>query len=557
MITRYPIFSVLSLLGWVVASSACGVESSDEQDARVTLDAGMAVDAHPVDAANPLEDADVTPDASEIDAGVIGVIDGGEIAMDAGVIDAGMSMDAAVFDAGARDAGVRDAGARDAGVRDAGARDAFVPPTPDAGPASPLGVGGRRRFTFATPVGQQYLVWPRGYLPLADGSVIIVGHSATYSVASGTTSPTDGFILWLEPSGTPRWSLALGSEREDSFAAVAPLGRDFIAVGGTRLSGIDAQDAWMVRFDANGHIVWSRRFGGPDSQILLSAVASATGEVVATGSHIRSAGDTDAMLAKIDANGELSWSRRVGIGAANPPENRFAERGQGVLLTTGGSILLVGNTTITEGGSIEDIFTAVLTSDGTTVSSARRLGVTDANQALRFVAPRADGTFVAGFVGDVLALLRADGTVSSLRQVGAGTSILGGIESEGQLLVAGYNLGGYIAATDGLTSLDGERSQSIRGLPGTQWQAWGVTHQPDGSYFMLGTTEQGRLLWIDRVSASFEAVECSGTLFSQALEAMRYGMHDLAFVTADVSYVATDFAVTTNALPISPSNACP
>lgn len=562
MLARYPVLSFFPVaVTWAVLSSACGVEPGEERDGALALDARSTLDASVAP-----EDADVILDASDpIDAGEVLLLDAGEnpLDIDAGSsADAGAPMDASEPDSGAHDAGAHDAGRFDAGLRDAGVRDAGSISISDGGPLTPLGVGERRQIAFPTPRGQQFLVWPRGYLPLADGSVIIVGRSATYDVGAGSTSSSDGFILWLEASGAPRWALALGSSLDDSFAAVAPLGEDFIAVGAARLPGVHAdgpQDAWMVRFDQAGRIVWSRRFGGAATQALDAVVAIEGGEALVAGTHIRAATDSDAIVARVNARGELAWSRQVGIGANNPPSNRFAERGQGVL-QTGGSILLVGTTNIAERGTIEDMFTAVITADGATVSSARRLGVTDANQALRFVSPRSDGTFVAAFADDIyrdsLGLLRADGTLSSLRQTASGTSLLGGLESGGTLLVAGQNLGGYIAATDGLSSLDGERSQFVAGHLGSPWRAWGVTRQPDGTHFLLGTSEQGRVLWLDRVSASFESVECNGTPFRQALDAKTFGMYDLAFTAADASYATTDFAITTNVLPMGEADLC-
>jgi hypothetical protein len=55
-----------------------------------------------------------------------------------------------------------------------------------------------------------------------------------------------------------------------------------VNLGGTLLSG-SGLDVFVAKYDTNGSHVWSRRFGGFDTQISNSVAVNSTGEVSVTG----------------------------------------------------------------------------------------------------------------------------------------------------------------------------------------------------------------------------------------------------------------------------------
>lgn len=96
--------------------------------------------------------------------------------------------------------------------------------------------------------------------PTADGGFVVAG-----SLRSGT-APTASQAAWamkIAADGSVTWQKTYGgSQALDAFEAVrqtADLG--YVLAGGFRATSSD--DVWVVRLDANGAILWQKRYGTP------------------------------------------------------------------------------------------------------------------------------------------------------------------------------------------------------------------------------------------------------------------------------------------------------
>ncbi|HEY0680388.1 MAG TPA: T9SS type A sorting domain-containing protein [Chitinophagaceae bacterium] len=107
-----------------------------------------------------------------------------------------------------------------------------------------------------------------GYLVMGtsfsnDGNV--TGHH-------GTTDSSDAWVVKLDRNGSIVWQRSYGGTRNDDFMyGLALSNGDFICVGSTEstngdVSGLHGSlaDLWAVRIDANGNIIWSKTYGGTD-----------------------------------------------------------------------------------------------------------------------------------------------------------------------------------------------------------------------------------------------------------------------------------------------------
>jgi hypothetical protein len=114
--------------------------------------------------------------------------------------------------------------------------------------------------------------------------------------------------------------------------------------GGGPLSSAGSTDIFAVKLDAQGQHLWSRRLGGTDyeegSGIAVDSAGNAllTGYFAGTadfgGGPLSSAGYYDVFVVKLDAQGQHLWSRRVG-GTSN-------DRGYGIAVDGVGNVLLTG-----------------------------------------------------------------------------------------------------------------------------------------------------------------------------------------------------------------------
>ncbi len=87
----------------------------------------------------------------------------------------------------------------------------------------------------------------------------------------------------------------------------------FVAAGQTKSFGNGDIDAWVLRLDAAGNLMWDKSYGGLDSDLAFSIdMTSDGGFVVAGQSRSFSGGFMDAWVFKIDPAGSVVWQKAYG-----------------------------------------------------------------------------------------------------------------------------------------------------------------------------------------------------------------------------------------------------
>jgi hypothetical protein len=205
------------------------------------------------------------------------------------------------------------------------------------------------------------------------GNVILAGDGGAIDFGGGNLKGPGVFVTKLDANSTHVWSksfadsavVTVSAVAIDVFANVAITGSfaDAIDFGGGALQSASSQDVFVAKLDANGEHLWSRRLGGPADQIASSVASDALGHVLvagyfagsmdAGGNALTSAGIQDAFVGKLDASsGTPLWLKRVGASGS-------LARAYGVAVDGTGNVLVVGTFT----GSV-DFGGGVLTSNG-------------------------------------------------------------------------------------------------------------------------------------------------------------------------------------------------
>jgi hypothetical protein len=170
----------------------------------------------------------------------------------------------------------------------------------------------------------------------ASGNVIVAGNfKGTVDFGGGTLTSAgdyDIFVLKFDATGNHVWSKRFGdSSRQigmsvavDEFGNVLVTGhfKGTVDFGGGSLTSSYYEDIFLVKFDAGGGHIWSKRFGTPYEQFGESVVVDGLGNVIFTGAFadtvdfgggpLASAGGHDVIVAKFDASGGHLWSNRFG-----------------------------------------------------------------------------------------------------------------------------------------------------------------------------------------------------------------------------------------------------
>jgi hypothetical protein len=216
---------------------------------------------------------------------------------------------------------------------------------------------------------------------------------------------TDFYLVKYDEFGSLIWSAhAGGSGDEYGIDVNVDANGDVIVVGNFSSAAVTfgahtvtniapgTPDMFIVKYDANGNVLWATREGGADwDNVSGVAVDQQTNDIYVSAAYYNAPievgtdsfpnnGGYDLLLMKFDANGNSIWSRNAG-GNFNDLANSVAVDGAGNVYISGGfasdTLIFTGNDTLVNAfGSIPDIFTVRYNSNGDFVW-AHRAGSND------------------------------------------------------------------------------------------------------------------------------------------------------------------------------------
>lgn len=200
----------------------------------------------------------------------------------------------------------------------------------------------------STEISKKILTLPNGY--------VMAGYS------QNTTSKKDIFVVKTDLSGNITWSKTYGGSNDDEALDII-LSKDggFALTGTTKsfaATGTDSSNAFIIKLNVSGNIIWARAFGGNNIDVGTSLVESPDSGYVITG-HTSSfgAGSKDVLISRFDKNGNSIWTKSLGGTAA--------EIGNSVCKTFSNNYLIVGSTGIA--GTQNIIFCTMISPSGNLV----------------------------------------------------------------------------------------------------------------------------------------------------------------------------------------------
>lgn len=191
------------------------------------------------------------------------------------------------------------------------------------------------------------------------GGFVMTGY--TRSLGGGK----DSWIFKLDQDGNPLWQKAYGGSNADDTITM-PLqtmgGGDFLVAGYSRPSGTGTQmDAWVMKLDSAGGIIWQATYGAANVDKALSIrqipAASATPDIVLSGStYAGEANNEDGWVLRLaSVDGSAIW--QAAYGGLRPEAFNDLEE------TADGGILVAGFTESFGAGG-KDIWVLKLDADG-------------------------------------------------------------------------------------------------------------------------------------------------------------------------------------------------
>ncbi|TAN58007.1 MAG: DUF4347 domain-containing protein [Rhodospirillales bacterium] len=246
-------------------------------------------------------------------------------------------------------------------------------------------------------------------------------------VTNLTSASNDIFIQKFDSAGNLLWVKTIGNASNEVGNGIAVDGSGNVYVtgyfngtvdfdpgaGATELTSAGASDAFVLKLNSAGTLVWAKAMGGTGSDGGNGIAVDGSGNVYVTGSfngtvdfdpgtgtaNLTSAGSTDIFVQKLDSTGALVWAKAMG-GTGSDVGNGIAVDGSGNVYTTGSFSATAdfdpGNeTTELTSAGITDIFIQKLDSTGALVW-ARAMGSTTADEGSGIAVDGSGNVYVTG-----------------------------------------------------------------------------------------------------------------------------------------------------------------
>ena len=153
-------------------------------------------------------------------------------------------------------------------------------------------VSGSYQFYLARTDGSGNTIWTQTYGGADDDFAASVqqnwdgGFILTGSTRSGGNGESDLWLIRTDSLGNQIWERKFGTAGRDGGNQVIQTNDSgFAVIGSTEPSGNSDFNAWLVRVDSSGNLLWTRTFGGSDTTFGLSVQQTDDGGFIFAGHH--------------------------------------------------------------------------------------------------------------------------------------------------------------------------------------------------------------------------------------------------------------------------------
>jgi hypothetical protein len=241
-----------------------------------------------------------------------------------------------------------------------------------------------------------------------SGNVYVTGQFNGIQVTFGTITLTnnfpgdnDVFIVKYDSTGNVLWANSFGGNNDDRGKAVATdaagnvyltghFESDTMILGSTQLFTQGLGDLFVIKYDANGSILWAKSAGGNSqdfpydiavdqgSNCYIAGRFSSSSLTLGANTFIQQ-GNIDLFIVKYDAAGNVAWSKAEGGGGADEAFGIEVDHA-GNIFVAGEFIssITIGTTTLTSAGT-SDIFIAKYNPSGTVAWAKSAGGISSDN----------------------------------------------------------------------------------------------------------------------------------------------------------------------------------
>jgi len=201
--------------------------------------------------------------------------------------------------------------------------------------------------------GQAILATSDGGYLIGSNSIILEGGIGNITCTPHTYGWVEGVLFKLDSNLNVQWQRCYGGSNHDGFFGIIEIEDGYVLTGSTSSNDGDVSgwhgesDAWIVKIDFEGNIIWQNPLGGSRTEsgsnilktndgALISVVSTYSNDGNVSGNHSMSEYDADIWLAKLNSEGELLSQQCFGgdgneiveFGIVKKSDNNFVIAGQ-------------------------------------------------------------------------------------------------------------------------------------------------------------------------------------------------------------------------------------
>jgi len=342
--------------------------------------------------------------------------------------------------------------------------------------------------------------------PEMDGGYSLIQTSDSAYVIAGVTKSFgagdyDVYIVKLDANGNLQWTKTIGGPKDDrGFSLIQTSDGAYVIAGFTESFGAGGKDVYVVKLDAKGNLQWTKTIGGPKDDVGASLIQTSDGAYVIAGiTESFGAGSEDVYVVKLDANGNLQWTKTIG--------GKKEDVGASLIQTSDGGYAITGSTS-SFGAGEKDVYVVKLDAKGN-LQWTKTIGETY-DDVGRSLIQTSDGgytiagetrSFGAGGWDVYVVKLDANGNLQWTKTIGGkerekdekGYSLIQ--TSDGGYVITGYNksfksfglAGGYVYGDVYFVKLDKNNNTCCAYSQTSQVGAGGTLGSPTSSIGSGGT----------------------------------------------------------------------
>ena len=176
----------------------------------------------------------------------------------------------------------------------------------------------------------------------SDGGYVIAGWTSSYGAGSA-----DAWLIKTDADGNMLWDKTFGGIGLDvAYALQLTSDGGYILTGDTNSYGAGSSDFWLMKTDVDGNMLWDKTFGGAKDDEAYAVQQTSDGGYILTGfTYSHGAGSSDFWLIKTDADGNMLWTKTFG--------SEGLDWAWAVQQTSDGGYILAGYTTSYGAGSFD------------------------------------------------------------------------------------------------------------------------------------------------------------------------------------------------------------